>query len=90
MLICAGGTHASIQPDGPIPEAKMVNPWSKPVFQELDVSGECTAYAGAQRAETLACEPRAGRSTAAHRDLAATDRPLGGGTARAPRRDAGR
>ena len=39
--------------------------WTKPVFEELDVSGECTAYAGALRAERLACEPQLSRLTAA-------------------------
>ena len=28
-------------------EANMMNYWTKPVFDEFDVSAECTAYAGA-------------------------------------------
>jgi hypothetical protein len=62
--------------------------WTKPVFEELDVSGECTAYAGALRAERLACEPQLSRLTAARRDASASDLPAKEDSTRAPRRDA--
>jgi coenzyme PQQ precursor peptide PqqA len=61
--------------------------WTKPAFEELDVSGECTAYAGALRAERLAGEPRGGRLTAARRDPSASERPAEEGSTPAPRRD---
>ena len=31
----------------------MTGTWTKPSFEEFDVNGECTAYAGAVRAEAL-------------------------------------
>jgi hypothetical protein len=31
----------------------MTGTWTKPTFEEFDVNGECTAYAGALRAEAL-------------------------------------
>ena len=27
--------------------------WTRPAFEEIDVNGECTAYAGAERADAL-------------------------------------
>jgi hypothetical protein len=27
--------------------------WTTPVFEEIDLNGECTAYAGAERADSL-------------------------------------
>jgi hypothetical protein len=31
----------------------MTGTWTKPTFEEFDVNGECTAYAGGLRAEAL-------------------------------------
>ena len=31
----------------------MTGTWTKPSFEEFDVNGECTAYAGGLRAEAL-------------------------------------
>jgi len=62
--------------------------WTKPVFEEFDVSGECTAYAGALRAETLASDLRAGRPGVSHRDRSVSDLPVETGSAQATQRDA--
>jgi coenzyme PQQ precursor peptide PqqA len=40
--------------------------WTKPAFEELDVSGECTAYAGALRASERPAEE--GSTPAPRRD----------------------
>jgi hypothetical protein len=47
--------------------------WTKPAFEEFDVNGECTAYAGAERAETLARETRPGAWMAARRESLAAE-----------------
>jgi hypothetical protein len=39
----------------------MSGTWTKPSFEEVDVNGECTAYAGGQRAETLTSARGPGR-----------------------------
>lgn len=39
----------------------MSGTWTKPSFEEIDVNGECTAYAGGQRAETLTSARGSGR-----------------------------
>ena len=39
----------------------MSGTWTKPSFEQVDVNAECTAYAGAQRAETLASDRGSGR-----------------------------
>jgi hypothetical protein len=62
----------------------MANQWSKPVYEEFDVNGECTAYAGAQRAETLAREPRSGELTAARSSTFTSERPAQGGSGHEP------
>jgi coenzyme PQQ precursor peptide PqqA len=67
-------------------EANMMNYWTKPVFDEFNVGAECTAYADAQRAETVAGEQRAERSTTEQCD-ATSDRHLANGSTRPPRRD---
>jgi hypothetical protein len=35
------------------PGAKAMKKWTRPVFEEFDVNGEVTAYAGAERTEAL-------------------------------------
>lgn len=62
-----------------------MNQWSKPIFEEFDVNGECTAYAGAQRADTLAREQRAGGLAAARRSAIASEWPAERWSTRAPR-----
>jgi hypothetical protein len=69
-------------------ESQAMNGWTKPVVEEFDVNGECTAYAAARRAETLACAPPGGGPTSARPDPTALDRSVEGGGARTPRRGA--
>jgi hypothetical protein len=46
----------------------MTKQWTKPVFEEFDVNGECTAYAGAERADRRPQELGAGGRVVARRE----------------------
>ncbi len=58
--------------------ASMANQWRKPAYEEFDVNGECTAYAGAHRAGLVTREARHGGLITASCDSAAPQRPAGG------------
>jgi hypothetical protein len=50
----------------------MTGTWTKPSFEEFDVNGECTAYAGGLRAEALPNSAAAAPRPATSSDVRAT------------------
>jgi hypothetical protein len=51
--------------------------WTKPVFEEFDVNGEATAYAGAGRGDALPRGEDVGGDRIARREAVATEPAVG-------------
>jgi len=51
----------------------MTGTWTKPTFEEFDVNGECTAYAGGLRAEALPSGAASAPRPATSPDVRATN-----------------
>jgi len=56
--------------------------WKKPVVEDLEVNGECTAYAGAVRPDSLAARPDGAGRIASRASSAPRARATPGATTR--------